>query len=313
MFKPVDKKDLSQISLTGMRAIVLIGLLMVSPRSLEEIRQIFINLNIMEEENSDDILRIDLNTIKSMGFEVSRASAKTDYKYVLLKHPFVLEIAKDELLVLKKVYKIIKSNADIQTLILFDELVRKIATFISDSDTREEFLGISILKNFDINLIRTILSAIKREEILDLVYRKAGAKVDAVKEIAAQNLVFNNDKIYLYGYNLQSEDSVVFNIQRIKSILKIKPKKEDFDQKIIKIKFHLRGFGLDTPEAGETVVESGKNGFIVEGVYHNEFLATQRMLSFGARCTVLEPLDFRNKIIAKLRDMRTIYDSESSC
>ena len=42
MFKPADKTELNQISLTGMRAIVLIGLLIEAPRTLEEIREKFI-------------------------------------------------------------------------------------------------------------------------------------------------------------------------------------------------------------------------------------------------------------------------------
>ena len=84
MFKTADKSDLNQISLTGIRAIVLLGLLIVQPRTLEEIRRAFIEFNIMEESHSNDIIRIDINTIKSIGCEVSRADSKTNYQYVLL-------------------------------------------------------------------------------------------------------------------------------------------------------------------------------------------------------------------------------------
>ena len=55
------KTDLNQISLTGVRALALIGLLIIAPRSLEEIRKSFINMHIMDNNHSDDILRIDLN------------------------------------------------------------------------------------------------------------------------------------------------------------------------------------------------------------------------------------------------------------
>ncbi len=102
MFKIADKTELNQISLTGVRGIVLAGLLIMQPRSLEEIRKAFIELNIMENENSDDILRIDLNTLKIMGCEISRASAKTGFKYVLGKHPFAFKIDDEEIVLLKK-------------------------------------------------------------------------------------------------------------------------------------------------------------------------------------------------------------------
>ena len=47
---------------------------------------------IIDEKTSNDILRIDLNTIKTMGCDISRSSPKTDHKYVLSKHPFEFKI-----------------------------------------------------------------------------------------------------------------------------------------------------------------------------------------------------------------------------
>ena len=113
VLKIAEKNDLCQVSLTGIRALLVMGLLIKAPRSLDEIREEFIKLNIMEESHSDDILRIDLNTLRSMGCEITRSSAKTDFKYVLLKHPFSLTITEEEALFLKKVYKRVKDNSDI--------------------------------------------------------------------------------------------------------------------------------------------------------------------------------------------------------
>ena len=97
MFKPAEKAELNQISLTGMRGLVIIGLLMEAPRTLEEIRAKLIELNILEQEHSNDILRIDLNTLRAMGCEITHANAKTNFKYVLLKHPFSLNITEEEI------------------------------------------------------------------------------------------------------------------------------------------------------------------------------------------------------------------------
>ena len=56
----------------------------------------------MEDCSSSDILRIDLNTLKTMGCEISRSVRKTGYKYILTKHPFELRIEDFELNLLKK-------------------------------------------------------------------------------------------------------------------------------------------------------------------------------------------------------------------
>ena len=307
MFKPVEKEILGQISLTGMRALALISLLVEAPRSLEEIREEFIKLNILEETNSNDILRIDLNTLRNAGYEISRASARTNYKYVLLKHPFGMNITPDEVNLLKKFYKRIKEKNDIDILIKYDSLFKKIAGCICDEKVKESVLGISIFNRYNLELVKDLIIDARYNNIVDLTYRKAGAKIDSVKEIAVRQIVFKNDKMYLYGLNLQSGEPVTLLINKIIKILGRKPKREDIDLKTIKVKYHLRSFGIDALEPEEKILESNENGFIIEGRYYNEFWAAQRILSFGAKCTVLEPADFKRNIIKKITEMGEVY------
>ena len=120
MFKPAVKSELCQISLTGMRSLVLMGLLLQRPRSLEEIRDEFLKMNLIEENTSTDILRIDLNTLRAMGCEISRAGKSTNRKYVIEKTPFSLDISSEEVSILKKVYKKIRDNLDVKTLYEYD-------------------------------------------------------------------------------------------------------------------------------------------------------------------------------------------------
>ena len=61
-------------------------------------------------------------------------------------------------------------------------------------------------------------------------------------------------------------------------------------------------------EENEVILENRDDGYIIEGRYYNDFLAAQRILSFGANCTVLEPQEFREKIIQKLINMRNVYN-----
>ena len=137
MFSPVEKSEINQVSLTGVRAIVLLGLLIVAPRSFDELKEILISLNIMEESHSLDILRVDMNTLKAIGCEISRVSAKTDHKFILRKHPFTIDIASEEVKLLNKVYKQIKNNVNIKTLLAYDEMFRKIALYVKDDYVKD--------------------------------------------------------------------------------------------------------------------------------------------------------------------------------
>ena len=307
MHRIVEKTELNQISLTGMRALILVGLLIKAPRSLEEIKETFINYNIMEKSHSNDIIRIDLNTLRAMGCEISRASIKTNYKYVLTKHPFELNINDDDINILTKSYKKIKSKCNVTTLLEYDDLFKKLAKYTSNNEIKEKLYGISVLKEFSIELIQTLLEDCKRKNKIKIVYQKTYDDEISIKEIIAQNLVFNNDKIYLQGFNLEKQAPIILHIKRIKDIIfRINNDKTNFQT--TKIKFHLKSFGVLELNENETIIKSDNNGYLIEGEYHNDFIAIQRILSFGSDCTVLEPKDFRKTIIEKLKNIRRAYE-----
>ncbi len=307
MFRPVERNVLNQISLTGMRSIVLLGLLIAAPRSLKEIRKAFLELNIIEESHSDDILRIDLNTIKSIGCEISRPSPKNDFKYTLLEHPFSLKITDEDIRYFKKVYSRLKADANIRMLLDFDELIQKISNYIYDSDIKEKFIGVSAFKYYSIDSIKELLVDCKYEKTLELVYKKTKKDNEYTKEVIAQKLVFNNDQLYLHCYDKSIHKSIVLNVKRILRILSRKIENGTPDIKKFVVKFYLKDFNLENLNEDEFVIEITNNEYIVEGAYYNEFLALQRVLSFGACCTVIEPEEFKNKVIKKLKEMRNIY------
>ena len=143
---------------------------------------------------------------------------------------------------------------------------------------------------------------------MTLIYKNPVAKESDTKEVCAQNLVFQNDKIYLYAYDLGKKESVVLNIKRIKSILSRRENGDNIQVKNVCVKFFLKSFGLNDILENEKIIEKQENGMIVKGEYHNDFVTVQRMLSFGSNCTVLEPQEIREKIIAKLKDMRKNYN-----
>ena len=308
MLKIDGVTDLNQISLTGVRAIALIALLIVEPRSLEEIRKAFIKMKIMEESHSDDILRIDLNTIKAMGCDISRSSAKTGYKYVLTRHPFSLPVSEDVIKIFKRIYEKIKHNADMKTLIEYDNLFKKIAPYIYDYDKRETFLGISAIRYYDSDLVKTIECAVENHDILELIYKKKDSAFDKNKTVIAHKIVLRSDKLYLYGIDLKTKASIMLNVKNILSIIARKPNDDNISPKGTTVKFYLKDYEPEYLEADEKIIEKTENGYFVEGNYFNEFIAMQRILSFGSKCVVHEPIEFRNKIIEKLKEMRSIYE-----
>jgi len=308
VFKKAVKSELNQISLTGIRSLVLLGLLTKAPRSLEEIREAFISYNIMDDSNSDDILRIDLNTLRAMGCEISRSCQRTNHKYELTKHPFMLKISSDEIDVLRRTFKKIKNKTDIEILVEYDELFNKIAQFVSDDDTKEALVGLCSLKSYNIEQINELYKDCKSNKILNLIYKSPTSANKEEMVITAEKLELKNDKVYLFGFDLNKKQSVMLNIKRIISILSKKDGDDSNKTIPIKVSFLLKDFTIIGLDNDENIIEKNENGYLIEGNYFNEFIATQRILSFGSSCTVISPIDFKNKIIENLKKIKDIYN-----
>ena len=309
MFEKAEKEELCQISLTGIRSLVLLGLLIQAPRSLEEIRSAFMEYNIMEDSNSDDILRIDLNTLKTMGCEISRADHRTNNKFVLLDHPFKIDVTEDEFKILKRAFNKIKENADVAVLMQYDELFKKISEFVSDKTIKEEFLGLSAFKNYSPEIVKELRFACKKNYEVKLIYKEPLQKKEIEKEIIAEKLGIKNDKLYLYGIDKNTKGSVYLNIKRILKILSQKDNEDNLSSKPVTVKFFVKEFGYSGLDDCETIISGDiSEGFVIEGKYHNEFYATQRILSFGSKCTVIEPANFKDRIVEVLKRMRDVYN-----
>ena len=307
MLRIGNKTDLSQISLTGIRALVILGLLINKPRSLEEIRKAFLNYNLLNDSSSDDILRIDLNTLKAMGCEISRSCARTNFKYELIKHPFTLEISPEEIAVLKRAYRKIRENMSVETLLKYDELFNKIASQTMNDSTKEAMYGISALKSYKTDLLYELVEDCKYHKTLEVLYHPV-AKDEQIKKIYAEKLVFQNDKIYLFGSDFSSGEHLMLNVKRIIKILTRKASDKSIENEGTKVRFLLKSFGVTGIAEEEKIIEKTSKGYLIDGEYHNEFLAMQRILSFGSSCVVLEPEDFKQKVIEKLKKMRDIYN-----
>ena len=309
MKETIGKEELCQISLTGLRSLVLLGLLIQAPRSIDDIRQEFIKYKIFEESNSNDILRIDINTLRSIGCEISRADHRTNNKYVLLEHPFKLKITSDEVGTVKRAFNRIKENADIKFLTLYDELFRKIAQFVADDNIKEQLLGVSPLNKYSSEILKELRAACDNKKTIKLLYKVPTSNQETEKEIITDRVILKNDKLYLYGMDKWSKEAVYLNVKRILKIIS----KSDSDDNIARVpvivKFMLSDFGISGLEENERILSGNiSQGFVIEGEYHNEFLATQRILSFGSACKVLEPEEFKGKIIDLLKKMKEIYN-----
>ena len=171
MLKAVNKDELCQISLTGARALTLLGLLAEKPYSLDEIKEKFVDYNIMSDSNSNDIIRIDINTLKKMGCEISRAGMTTNYKFKLMKNPFNLNMSIEEVAIIKRAYNKIKNSLNTEELIQYYELFNKIAEQLLDNDAKKDLLNISGINYSNVEKIKKFTQDCKYVKNLTILYK----------------------------------------------------------------------------------------------------------------------------------------------
>lgn len=309
MISNVEKDELCQISLTGIRSLVLLGLLIEAPRSLEDIKQIFISLKIMGDDNSYDIIRIDINTLRKIGCEISRADKRTDNKFVLLDHPFKIDITMDEADVIKQAFNKVKEKSDISVLTMYDNLFGKIAPFIKDNEVKEFILKISPLRKYSSVILEELKNACENKNLVKLVYKAPASSKEMEKEIFADRIALQNDKLYLYGVDKDSDQPVYLNIKRILKLLSSHKTDEYKTAEPVTVKFFLKDFGITGLLDNEKIIGgNASEGFVICGQYHNSFFAIQRILSFGSKCIIFEPEEFKERVIEIIKKMRDVYN-----
>ena len=307
MFKFDEQCNPRQISLTGVRAIVILAMLSIKPCTFEELKDFLIQSNIVNREYSIDTIRIDLNTLKYIGCDISKATKKTNNSYILRSNPFQLSISEDEAQILSKIYKGIYKNLSIDRLLEYDDLFEKITTLISDENIKEYLRGISILKGLDKKLIQELLADARKHTRLTISYL-AGNTKDIEYDITIEKLGFRSDKLYIYCYNHSIGKRTFLNFSRLKKVLVRQLRSDDIDTNDTIVEFNLNNYKDYVLETNEEIVNTNGDMATVRGAYYTDFIALQRVLSFGPDCVVLSPEGIKTTLIEKLQSMREQYD-----
>ena len=297
-----------QVSLTGARALVLLIALLDKPRSYEEMNRFMLECGVVDKEYSIDTIRIDINTLKLIGCDISKATKKTNRQYHLLDHPFYLKLTEKDVDVLKKAYRIVSATVSPETLLTYHKIFSKIANHVKSEKIREEIYGISILKGENIDLIEDLVSDETKHNQIRISYTKGSSKEVEEYDVTVEKLGIRSGKLYLYCYNHTLGSRSFLNVSRINSVadkMFNRDAKVGFDSVV---HFRLNNYKKHKLEDNEFIIEEDGDCALMEGQYYNSFIALQRMLYFAADCTVITPDDLKQTIINKLKEMRALYE-----
>lgn len=295
-----------QISSTGARALLVLVALLMGPKTFEEMKEFLVDCGFTNQQYSIDTARMDLNALKAIGCEISKAIKTNDYKYSLISHPFKVKIMPLEVFFIREAYKHICKTCSPSTLLDYHNLFAKLANIASSEEMSEELLGISLLKGMNLDIIQDLVADEKHHNKIQIAYSSTKDK-EVIYDITLERLGLRSNKLYAFCYNHTLGKRTFLRVSKIRKIIsKFFDKGSKFGLDT-HVKFRLTRSYLYPLEPNETVIETTPEALVIEGRYYNDFIAMQRILSFGNDCVVIEPVEMKELIIEKLLEMKELY------
>lgn len=295
------------MSLTGYRTLVILSLLMDSPKSIDEINEYFFNHQYIREKFSNDTLRIYINTLRCIGCEITRANKSNKQKYELISHPFNFDIPKNQINSIEKLYKNMYDKIDIKDVIAIDNLFEKLSFYNKNKETQAALRNFSVLKNINKNILDDLIMHCKNKNQITFLYNSPKSSAKTI-EIIADKLSFKSKKLYLFGNNLTHNEYSYFSVDRILEIYSIKLQKEKKEFSPKKVVYELRNLDY-IPENDEKIIEKTNDKLVIEATAKNEFSLMQKILYNANDCKVISPEDFQDKLLGKLKAMEKNYEN----
>ena len=295
------------MSLTGYRTLILFDALLESPKSLDEINECFFNNQYIKEKFSRDTLRLYINSLRKIGCDITKASKSTKNKYILQSHPFTLDITRSQLTAISKIYKNIYTKISLSEIIACENLFKKVSKIIGNPKVISYLQNLSVLKNIDMNLLKTLMAYVRRKNEINFIYASPNSG-DIEVCMKTDKLAFKSKKLYLCGYSSLHRDYAYLRVDRIKKILSVSLKNEEKETEVFKVIFTFTDKHGYIPLEDETILSKSGDEYTIEKSAKSKFRLIQDMLFRINECEILEPAEIKAEILQKLKEMEGLYN-----
>ena len=305
-YKPLKNR----VSLTGYRTLLILKSLIESGRTMEELVEIVRDDKISGKSFSKDTIRIAINTLKAAGCKISRPSKSNNFKYVLLEHPFCLNLTENEMNILIRLRERFTETMNWNDIFVVNELYKKIISLTCNKECIKRNEDSQPLGNAKRTLLEEITNPDLIGKMLNITYKSPIFGKEDIN-IILKDVKTENSKIYLWCFNLKynkNSSLPISNIEKINTVSTVQynyPKNAVYD-----VIYELRKTDFDDfkPKEYEEVITWNENTQIIKAHVDNEFLFIQRLLLFGANFKIITPDFFREKLIDKIKLIQKGYE-----
>lgn len=307
--KNEQKQNIVWISLTGYRTLFVLKLLIEKSRTIGELIEKLKSNAVTKKAVSKDTLRLTINTLKAAGCKISRPCAQNKYRYVLLSHPFTLNISDEEFDILLNLKSNAYENLSWQKILVLNNLYEKIISLTADEEKIKKLSDLNPFSSVDMEILEKLSKLVGKKIKIRYYSPRNG---DEIFDIIVGKISYSQEKLYLCCFNFKYNSNSLLNIERIKEIITVYPSKNSSPKYLYEVIYEVFGESFCDFEKQdyETILKTNENSYVVQAFVNNEFCFIQRLLLFGADFKIISPDSFREKLINKIKLIQRGYKNE---
>ncbi len=302
-------RNKSKISFTAYKVLLLMKILNEENLNLHEISQFFSNQKDVSTPLSKEVILKYLNTLKASGYKISKPASSNDYRYELLKAPYLINLSKDDLVT------IIKLEYFIENLFLKEldnslkNVLNKMDKFLPE-ESGEHYAEIKEslyekntfdLKIFDYSEYEEMIHKFEvycaEAQRIQITFKIPYEESEKTITLEPKELNYKENKVFISGYNPYNNEHQDINFQYITGTKQL-PTKSKNTRSSSPVIFKLKGrlATTYTPYEGEKV-DKDQDDYIKVSTYTEEKNnLLKRLLRYGDDCEILYPIEIRETI-----------------
>ena len=299
-------------SSTGFRTLILLDLLLREPLTKGEIIE-RLSKNPYITNISKETLRLDINTLKAAGFEIQNTGKANKYRYKINWSPIQFNLTRKELNVLLRTKEALIKLSNWEYIVRLYGLFEKITPLIKDENDINELMNFHQFSNIDFKTLKELnaLSAKKKEVIL--LYNSPNSGIKEI-QIKLKGIKYNGSKLYITGISKNYTGSTILRADNIIKTIKMLNTKESLKKPAVKkiiCKITPEGRNATGFLDEEKILKETKNYIEIELKSDNDFMAVQRLLSFGDGLISIKNKDIERKYTDALKEILKKYGETS--
>ena len=299
----------NNLAQTGLRVLFVMQLLLRGPVSKAQIIEEISNNPYLKEVTADTVT-LDINTLKSAGFEIISGNKGNNYCYELKLIPIKIKFTKKEMRVLLKTKKALFRFMDFRYIISLYAVFEKISKLLEYDEQAEALLNFGNILRTNFKMLKELDVHCRHNNEIVIFYNSPSGKKREMT-VVCKDIEYSkkNDKLYLWAEC--SEYGSVYlrtdHIKRIVKIVKVNSKLKNTHSQCL-YKITNEGFDSLNLSTCAKVLSISDKCVLVKEEYFNEFNLIQNLLSYGDCLVEIENEAIRQKTLKVIQDVRELYN-----